>query len=157
MKTTTLAAFALATMALAAAGCGGGSGAGSGELQPGTYEFELTKEYLMKSGIGRAQAERESGRHTAMIGDGGAFSDSWKTAAGETGACYGTYKEDGSSRVTFRWSSGCYGDWSMTYSIDGDTVAWSEIETLPPYNSKEDQKIAVTFNSVPWTRVGDAG
>lgn len=153
MRTKTLAAVALAATAFSAAGCGGGSG----QLQPGSYQYELTKEYLRENGIGQAQAERESGRHTATLGDGGAFSDSWTTAEGETGACYGTYEEGDSSRVTFRWSSGCYGDWSMTYSIDGDTVTWSEIEALPPYDSEEEQKGAVTFNSVPWTRAADGG
>jgi len=154
MRAKWLAAVAVTTAALTAAGCGGGSGGGSGQLQPGTYEYELTKQYLIENGIEQPQAEGESGRHTTMLGDGGAFSDSWRTAEGETGACYGTYKEGDSRRVTFRWSSGCVGDWSMTYRIDGDTVTWSEIEALPPA-SEEDQKINEVFNSVPWKRVGE--
>ncbi|HET6684282.1 MAG TPA: hypothetical protein VFG75_11355, partial [Gaiella sp.] len=113
MRAKWLATAAVTTVALTAAGCGGGSG----QLQSGTYEYELTKQYLVENGIERAQAERESGRHTTMLGDGGAFSDSWRTAEGETGACYGTYKEGDSKRVTFRWSSGCVGDWSMTYRV----------------------------------------
>jgi hypothetical protein len=44
----------------------------------------------------------------------------------------------------------------MTYSIDGDTVAWSDPESLPPNDTEEDQKVNEVFNSVPWTRVGDA-
>jgi hypothetical protein len=154
MRAKWLAAAAVTTAALAAAGCGEGSDGGSEQLQPGTFEYELPKEYLVENGIERVQAERESGRHTTMLGDGGAFSDSWRTAEGETGACYGTYKEGDSKRVTFRWSSGCVGDWSMTYRIDGDTVTWSEIESFPPA-SEADQHINEVFNSVPWKRVGD--
>ena len=150
MRAKWLATAAVTTVALTAAGCGGESG----QLQSGTYEYELTKQYLVENGIERAQAERESGRHTTMLGDGGAFSDSWRTAEGETGACYGTYKEGDSKRVTFRWSSGCVGDWSMTYRVDGDTVTWSEIESFPPA-SEEDQNINEVFNSVPWKRVGE--
>ena len=44
----------------------------------------------------------------------------------------------------------------MTYAVDGDTVTWSDHEALPPAASDEDQKVTEVFNSVPWTRVGDA-
>ncbi len=44
----------------------------------------------------------------------------------------------------------------MSYTVDGDQVTWSDIEALPPHDSDEDQKISEVFNSVPWTRVGDA-
>ena len=71
------------------------------------------------------------------------------------GFCSGTYKEDG-NRVTFSWISGCFGDWTMTYTIDGDSVTWSDVEALPPHDTAEDQNAAEVFNGVPWTRVGDA-
>ena len=44
----------------------------------------------------------------------------------------------------------------MTYSVEGETVTWSDQEALPPYDTDEDQKVNEVFNSVPWTRVGDA-
>ncbi len=154
MSVKWLAIVALAATALAAAGCAGGSNVGSGKLQPGTYEYELTKEHLTETSNGRPRAELESEKHTATIGIGGGFSDTWTTSEGATGECYGTYKEDGSRRVTFRWSTGCFGDWSMIYSVEGDTVRWSDVEALPPA-AEADQKITEIFNSVPWTRVGD--
>jgi hypothetical protein len=43
----------------------------------------------------------------------------------------------------------------MRYSVDGDTVTWDDVEVLPPYDDDEEQRVAETFNSVPWTRVGD--
>ena len=74
---------------------------------------------------------------------------------GSTGSCSGTYEEGDESRVTFKWSTGCFGDWAMTYTVDGDTVTWSDHEALRAA-SDEDQKVTEVFNSVPWTRVGDA-
>ena len=44
----------------------------------------------------------------------------------------------------------------MKPEIDGDEIAWTDIEALPPYDADEDQKVTEVFNSVPWTRVGDA-
>jgi hypothetical protein len=137
------------------AGCGG-SDEVSEPLRPGVYEYELTEQYLLDNGISQFQAEEESGRHQATLGDDGSFVDTWKTVEGKTGSCRGTYEEGDSSRVTFKWTSGCFGDWEMTYSVEGDTVTWSDPESLPPYNTEEDQKTNEVFNSVPWTRVGDA-
>jgi hypothetical protein len=68
--------------------------------------------------------------------------------------CTGTYAEkDGT--VTFTWISGCFGDWSGSYAIDGDTVTWSDVKALPPHDSKEEQRQAEVF-AVPWTRTADA-
>ena len=50
---------------------------------------------------------------------------------------------------------GCFGDWEMTYVVEGDTVTWSD-RGLPPYDDDEEQEVAEVFNSVPWMRVGDA-
>jgi hypothetical protein len=141
------------TAALFAAGCGGGSDEATEPLQDGVYEYELTKEYLLENGISQSQAESESGAHEVTL-DNGEFVDKWKTAENRTGSCRGTYETDG-TRVTFKWANGCFGDWAMTYSVDGDTVTWSDQETLPPYDSDEDQNVNEVFNSVPWTRVGD--
>jgi hypothetical protein len=146
-------AFVLAALA---AGCGGGSDEPSQPLQAGVYEFELTKDYLLENGISQFQAESESGIHQATLGTDGSFVDTWKTAEGRTGSCRGTYEQGDSSRVTFKWTSGCWGDWAMTYSVEGDTVMWSDQESLPPYDTDEDQKVNEVFNSVPWGRVGDA-
>ncbi len=44
----------------------------------------------------------------------------------------------------------------MSYTVDGNQVTWSDIEALSPDDSDEDQKVTEAFNSVPWTRVGDA-
>ena len=140
---------------LVAAGCGGSSDDASSSLQAGIYAYELTEEYLIENGISAEQAANESGKHQAILRDDGAFTDSWTTGSGSTGSCSGTYEEADGSRVTFKWSAGCFGDWAMTYTVDGDTVTWSDHEALPPA-SDEDQKVTEVFNSVPWTRVGDA-
>jgi hypothetical protein len=146
----TAAAIAIVLVAAALAGCGGG---GNDEeatpLREGVYKYELSEQYLLDNGIGAAQAENESGAHEIRL-DEGAFVDSWRTAAGRTGSCRGTYDALG-DRVTFRWTSGCFGDWAMTYSVDGDEVTWSEFEALPPYNDEEEQKGTEVFNGVPWT------
>jgi hypothetical protein len=142
-------------VALGAAGCGGGSDEQTAPLRPGIYEYELSEQYLLDSGISQSQAEQESGAHEARLGEDGSFVDSWKTSDGKTGSCRGTYEEGDANRVTFRWTSGCFGDWEMTYSVEGDLVTWSDQESLPPYTD-EDQKVTEVFNSVPWTRVADA-
>ena len=147
------AATAATLLALASvAGCGGSEEA-SEPLRDGVYEYELTEEYLLDNDIPPAQAENESGLHEATLA-GGEFVDRWRTEEGQTGSCRGAYTEDG-NRVTFRWESGCFGDWAMTYSVEGDTVTWSDVEALPPHDGDEEQKVADVFNGVPWTRVGD--
>ena len=155
MHTRYLIATALVIAALA--GCGGSDDSSSSEpLQSGVYEYELTEQYLLENGISEFQAQEESGAHEATLGDDGSFVDSWKTADSKTGSCRGTYEEGDSNRVTFRWTSGCFGDWEMTYSVEGEVVTWSDQESLPPNDTEEDQKVTEVFNSVPWTRVGDA-
>jgi hypothetical protein len=149
-----LVILTLVTAALV--GCGGSGDSSSSEpLRAGVYEYELTEQYLLDNGIGTAQAERESGAHQATLGKDGSFVDSWKTTDGLSGSCRGMYEEVDANRVTFKWTSGCFGDWEMTYSVDGDVVTWSDQESLPPWDSDEDQKVNEVFNSVPWTRVGD--
>ncbi len=143
-------------VALATAGCGGGSDEGSSTLQSGIYTYELTEQYLVENGISAQQAANESGKHQAILREDGAFTDSWTGGNGESGSCSGTYEEGDASQVTFKWSTGCFGDWEMTYAVDGDTVTWSDQKALPPYDSDEDQKVNEVFNSVPWTRVEDA-
>ena len=108
-------------VALAAAGCGGRSDEGSSAaLQAGIYTYELTEEYLLENGISAEQAANESGKHQAILREDGAFTDSWTTANGGSGSCSGTYEEGDGSRVTFKWSTGCFGDWEMTYTVKGD-------------------------------------
>jgi len=147
-------ATACAFGTLALAGCGGGSdGEASGTLQEGIYEAELTEKYLLENRISKDQAANESGTHELMLSNG-SFADRWQSANGTTGFCSGTYKEDG-TRVTFTWVSGCFGNWAMSYAIDGDQVTWSDIEALAPNDSAEDQHAAEVFNGVTWTRVED--
>jgi hypothetical protein len=152
-RVTKLIASLAVTAALFAAGCGGGSDEATEPLRSGVYTYELTEDYLLENGISEEQASNESGTHEVTLDDG-EFVDKWKTAANVTGSCRGTYEIDG-NRATFRWTSGCFGDWEMSYSVDGDTVTWSDQQALPPYDSDEDQKVTEVFNSVPWTRVGD--
>jgi hypothetical protein len=148
---TALAGIALGLML--AAGCGGSEDAASPPLRNGVYEYELTPQYLLDNGISEFQAESESGVHRTTL-DGKDFVDTWKTAAGRTGSCRGTFEADG-TLVTFRWTSGCWGDWEMRYRVDGTTVTWSDVEALPPYDTEEDQKVSEVFSGVPWTRIGN--
>lgn len=143
--------IACVVTALTLAGCGGGS---DESLSEGVYESELTQQYLLDNGISEEQAANESGVHTIALQNGG-FTDEWSSANGTEGFCSGTYKVEG-TRATFTWISGCFGDWAMTYALDGDEVTWSDIETLAPHDTADDQKVAEVFNGVPWTRVGDA-
>lgn len=135
------------------AGCGGGPDETTEPLRDGVYEYELSSEYLTENGISETQAKNESGKHSATL-DNGEFVDRWRTDENRTGSCSGTYEADG-NRVTFKWTSGCYGDWAMSYSVDGDIVTWGGVKALPPYDSDEDQKNNEVFSGVPWTRVGD--
>ena len=148
------AAIAALVLACAAAGCGGSEDAASEPLRDGVYEYEVSEQYLLDNGIGQYQAEEESGVHTVTL-DAGDFVDKWRTAQGKFGSCHGTFEPDG-TRVTFRWTIGCWGDWEMRYQVEGDTVTWSDVEALPPYDTEEDQKVNEVFNGVPWTRVGNA-
>lgn len=151
-----LAMLALVIASLSA-GCGGGGRSdATGALRAGIYTYELTEDYLVENGISADQAANESGKHQAILRSDGAFTDSWTTANGGAGSCSGRYDEEGDSRVTFKWSTGCFGDWEMTYAVDGDEVFWSDHKALPPNDSDQDQKVTEVFNSVPWTRVGDA-
>src|SRR5512145_260747 len=101
-------------VALGASGCGGGSDETAAPLRTGVYEYELTEQYLLDKGISEQQAATESGTHTATLSGDGTFVDSWRTAQGRTGTCTGTYEEGDTSRITFKWTQGCFGDWEMT-------------------------------------------
>jgi hypothetical protein len=72
-----------------------------------------------------------------------------------TKTCRGSYSWEG-SRLTVRWTTGCTGDWAMTAQISGDQVRWTDIQSLPPEDDAYAQALNEAFNSVPWTRVGDA-
>ena len=143
-------------VAFGATACGGGSDEPSAPLRTGVYEYELTEQYLVENGISQFQAESESGTHKTTLSADGAFVDSWRTAEGRTGSCRGTYQEGDDRLVTFKWTSGCWGDWEMRYTVEGDQVTWSDQTALPPYDTDEDEKVNEVFNSVPWTRVGNA-
>jgi hypothetical protein len=144
------AVAALAVLSLVAAGCGGSDEAVDADAIQGTWTYELSRQYLLDNGISAEQAKNESGTHTAVLRDGN-FSDSWRTAEGVTGSCSGKYVVEGST-VTFYWKRGCFGDWKMSPSLDGDTITWSDVEALAPHDTDEDQKVTEVFNSVAWTR-----
>jgi hypothetical protein len=132
------------------AGCGGSdeSSEPATPLREGVYEYELSEQYLLDNEISTQQAAMESGRHEVAL-EGGDFVDRWRTTEGTTGACRGTYEADG-NRFTFRWTEGCFGDWAMSYAVEGDQVVWSDHEALEPYDSDEDQNVTEVFNGVPW-------
>jgi hypothetical protein len=143
----------IAAMAVLACGCGGAGDGGSGGLRDGVYEFELSREYLRLNGIPAEQARTESGVHRITI-DRGSFIDRWRAADGTVGACAGVYSLDG-NRAAFHWTSGCTGDWAMSYSSDGDRIRWSHIEPLDADAGPAEQKVTEVFNGVPWTRTGE--
>jgi hypothetical protein len=141
--------------AIALGGCGGSEAAPvHATALEGVWEYELTYDYLVENGISIAQAEAESGAHTATLANG-EFTDQWRTAENRTGSCSGVYTVEGAT-VTFHWSTGCFGDWQMSPEINGDEITWTDIQALPPYDDEEEKKVNEVFNSVPWTRSGDA-
>lgn len=149
MRTTLGLACLVATVVLA--GCGGGGSKDS--LSGGAYTSEITEQYLLDHGFTAEHAARDSGHHEIALANG-SFTDAWTNADGEEKFCTGTYKEE-SSTITFTWISGCFGDWSGSYTIDGSKVTWTDTKALPPHDSKEDQRQVEVF-AVPWTRTGDA-
>ena len=142
-----------ALLATVLVGCGGGSGEGGG-LRDGVYRFELSEAYLRDNGIPPQQARSESGLHEVTL-DRGSFVDRWRGVGGAVGVCAGVFGLEG-ARAVFRWTDGCTGDWAMTYSVDGDSVVWSDFEPLDPNAGSEGRRLAEVFNGVPWTRTGDA-
>ncbi len=130
-----------------------GCGEGENELRDGMYEFELTEAYLRQNGIRPQQARAESGVHEVTL-DRGSFVDRCRAADGTAGFCIGLYTLAG-TRAAFRWTGGCTGDWAMTYSLDGDSIVWSDVEPLDPDAGAEEQRVAEVFNGIPWTRTGD--
>jgi hypothetical protein len=145
------AAIACIVATVAIAGCGGGS---DEALPEGLYESDMTAAYLTQSGIAAQDAQRNGGTHRLTLTNG-SFTDKWTNALGEDEFCTGTYKTDG-GRVTFTWISGCFGDWSANYAVDGDQISWSEVKSLPPNDSADDQREAEIYNAVPWTRTDDS-
>jgi hypothetical protein len=137
-------------VAVALAGCGGGS---TNSLTSGVYENEVTAEYLTDNGFTADHAARDSGDHVITLTNG-SLTDSWTNGDNEKAFCTGTY-EDQDSSITVTWISGCFGDWSASYAIDGDTVTWSDVRALPPHDSAEDQRQTEVF-ATPWTRTADA-
>jgi hypothetical protein len=84
----------------------------------------------------------------------GTFSDAWVNSVNED-SCSGVFTIHG-ARVTLRWARGCTGDTRATYAREGDTVHWSQIESLAPHDTEYDQKVNEAFWGVPYTRIGDA-
>ena len=135
------------------AGCGGDGREAQTSLREGVYEYELSESYLLERGLPPEQAANENGAHEVTLSDG-RFIDRWLNGRGVRGSCWGTYAESGNG-VTFRFTGGCFGDWSMRYELAGDVVEWSGVKALAPNDGPEEQDVAEVFNGVPWTRVGD--
>lgn len=163
MRTWAARVGGLALVVLAC-GCGSDSEAGSAAttadsadltVSPldGVYRYEVTEEYLTGRGVTHSQAEQEHGLHTVTLSDG-QFADAWSNDA-MTKTCRGRYTVHG-MRMTVRWDQGCTGDWAMTAIVDGDQIHWSAIESLPPEDDPYTRLLNEAFNSVTWTRVGDA-
>jgi hypothetical protein len=149
-----IAAVLAGLVVLVPAACGGSDDSSGAPLRAGVYEYELTKDYLRDHGISQRQVEQESGKHKVVLRPDGTFTDSWRTAEGLTGACSGTFSEGDGRLVTFKWTSGCFGDWEMKYAVEADRVSWSDQKALPPYDADEDQNVTEVFTGVPWTRTG---
>ena len=155
-KTTKLLTLLAVVGALAVAGCGGSSDTASEPLQTGVYEYDLSEQYLIDNGIPAERAANESGHQEVTFWEDGTFLARWRTDNNETGSCRGTYEEGDHRLVTFKWTSGCWGDWEMKYTVEGNSVSWTDWKALPPYDSADDQNGTETYNKLPWTRVGDA-
>ena len=122
------------TLAIAslAAGCGGGSEEASEPLQAGVYEYELTEQYLLDNGISQFQAENGVGRSQGDARRGRLVLGLVEDGGGRRARAAERTRKGTRAVSTFKWTSGCFGDWEMTYSVDGDTVTWSDQEALPP-------------------------
>lgn len=154
IRRQSLAVAAAAFVALATAACGGDDDGGPGRiLRDGLYEFEVTREYLASRGLPETEVRQESGMHTVTLDDG-VLVNEWRDDFGDVRACRATYVVEG-TRLTGTWTSSCVGDWEATFAIDGDTVSWSAVKSLPPYDGELDQKMNEALIGVPWTRIGD--
>ena len=168
MRRTSLIAITASGALLALAGCantpesasaprsdGVASSAPSsgGPVPDGVYRYEVTEKHLTEGGVTPKQAAAEHGVHTVTM-SGGQYSDYWRNAT-MVKTCRGGYSWEG-SRLTVRWTTGCTGDWAMTAQVSGDQIRWTDIESLPPEDDAYAQALNEAFNSVPWTRVGDA-
>jgi TRAP-type C4-dicarboxylate transport system substrate-binding protein len=116
----------------------------------GVYRYEVTKDFLVEKGVDPGAAEENSGVHTVTMNDG-EFTDAW-SSANASGSCSGRYTSSG-NRFTFRWQTVCTGDVSMSLTVEGDQLIWSEVESLPPYDDAEYQVMNSAVLSVPWVRV----
>jgi TRAP-type C4-dicarboxylate transport system substrate-binding protein len=119
----------------------------------GVYRYEVTERYLLDHGVEANQARDESGVHTLTMSHG-KFTDAWVNGVAD-GTCAGVFTIEG-QRVTLRWTRDCTGDTRATYEREGDTLRWSQVESLPPHDTDYDQKVNEAFWGVPYTRVGDA-
>jgi hypothetical protein len=160
------ASFTLGVVILA--GCGSGTRGESPPVQgpstqeavtaeavpDGVYRYRIPADYLRAQDVNAQQATEEGGVHTVTL-SGGTYTDAWASSA-RARTCTGRYTWAG-ARITIRWTTGCSGDWAMTGRLTGDQVRWSDIQSLPPDDSATPQAINTAFNSVPWTRIGDAG
>ena len=138
------------------AGCGGGTDedAAAGSATASTT-YELTEEYLVENGISAEQARERIRRARGDPPRRRRFIDRWRTATVRTGSCWGTYSE-GTGSASLSVSSGLrrrLGDEVRGRGRRRDLV---EHRGAPADDPEEDQKITEVFNSVPWTRVGDA-
>jgi TRAP-type transport system periplasmic protein len=114
----------------------------------GVYRQDVTAQHLMDFGVSEAKARQESGVQTWTL-EQGAFRLEY-----QDNVCRGTYDVDDMT-LTFRFVSGCSGDFSQTAIFEGEQIRWTDVAVLPPHDSPEFQRELEAFASVPWTKVGD--
>ena len=130
-----------------------GPGRDQGVLD-GVYRYEVTEQYMLDHGVQAPTAHDESGVHTLTLSHG-TFSDAWTYPANQD-SCSGVFSIEG-TRLTLRWREGCTGDTSAVYERAGDTLRWSQVESLPPFDSDYDQQLNEAFWGVPYLRVACRG
>ena len=138
---------------LFSAGCGGSGDVASEPLRDGVYEYELTQQYLLDNGISQFQAETESGRasHDPRRQE---LRRHVEDSRGPYWLVQGDRSSTDGTLVTFRWTSGCWGDWEMQYRVEGESVTWSDVERASALRHRRGPEVSEVFNGVPWTRIG---
>jgi hypothetical protein len=128
-------------------------GTGDQSVLDGIYRYEVTEEYLLAKGVEPGSAHADWGVHTFTMANG-VFTDAWSNPV-DTVSCAGTYTIHG-RRVTLRFTRNCFGDSRASFLRVGDVLRWSDIESLPPFDTAEFQASNEAFWGVPYTRIGDA-
>ena len=126
------------------------------EIPDGVYRYDVTERRLLSGGASEAEARENAGVTTATMDDG-VYTERWRNPVVGDKVCTGEYVVVG-ARMFMHWTpgGGCSGAWAATATIEGDTIAWSDIEPLPPETS-EAKAFWEAVLGAPWTRIGAAG